>query len=178
MDCGVMRLPLGLAQTLAVSTLACCVSAPFAVSGQPESFDQRLLFDPGILASTPSIVDDVSSDGSKSQAGITELKGCAENEDPGGMITPEWGVSLPSVDIPSALKQPTGSNGMPSTEFGAIDPRVSLGNFSLGFDTSIDSKPRIPFAGDTNDTGYDTSYDPKHPHPLPFIGLSAKSALP
>ena len=97
------------------------------------------------------------------------------------MALPELRVDPWSVDVPSVVDRVVPSNPVENdvgSDARGLDPRVNLGRFSVGVETDTSANPRTPLAGDMNETGYDTSYDQKHPHPLPFIGFSAKSILP
>ncbi len=150
-----------------------------AAGEQTGNFDQRLMFDPGTLADgrfldgadTASSRRPVQAPGASSHVAIQGTD---------GVKLPDLGIEPLPVDVPRLVDRSVPSNPVSSvvrSDVKGLDPRLSLGNFSVGVETDTPVSPRIPFAGDMNETGYDTSYDPKHPHPLPFIGFSAKSIL-
>lgn len=168
------------AQALMAAALCWGLPDASAAGEQPGNFDQRLLFDPGALAQSRFLdsADQPSSRRPDAAAGENSRVAVRGAD---GLNVPELGIDPLAVDIPRIVDRPVPSNPIATglrPDANRLDPHVSLGNFSLGFETDTPVNPRIPFAGDMNETGYDTSYDPKHPHPLPFFGLSAKSILP
>ena len=152
-----------------------------AAGEQPGSFDRRLMFDPGTLAEGRFILGATGPKSSKAPARASgenaqvAIQG-ADSEALPELSTDQWSVDVPSV-VDRAVPLNPAANDAGSDSRG-LDPRLNLGRFSVGVETDTPANPRIPFAGDMNETGYDTSYDPKHPHPLPFVGFSAKSILP
>jgi hypothetical protein len=155
-------------------------SASSAMAGQPQSLEQRLLFDPAAIDrfSPPSIPSSPSA--------RPATPSSAQNDGtiwpPDAVMAPDVSAALGGLETGSGASRPL--NGPVARDGAAapsraFDSRFDLGKFSLGLETDSDFKPRTPFAGETNETGYDVTYDPKRTRPaMPFIGLSAKSHLP
>lgn len=165
---------------LMVAALSCGFPDAPAAGEPPGSFDQRLMFDPGTLAEGRFILGAAGPMSSNAPAKASGESAHVAIHEANRVVLPElrvdpWSVDVPVVDraVPSnPVENDVGSNAR------GPDPRVNLGGFSVGVETDTSANPRTPLAGDMNETGYDTSYDQKHPHPLPFIGFSAKSILP
>jgi hypothetical protein len=136
-----------------------------------ESEDQRLLFDPtslGLLAGTFS-----------PPAGKPATRSLSRPSAPGAQKKPTTAGRLSNPpahhnhDVAAGLGRSTASDEQSRAGAGSFD-RVKLGTFSIGVETETNFKPRSPSGEELTAATYDA------PHPglvVPFIGLSAKSAL-
>ncbi len=165
---------------VAVATAVLIGLSGASAVAQSMSVERRLLLDPAAIGRDPLLLGDPALPASPQASVPADAQPNAGLWAPAVVVAPDLGTGVPagppSPDLSSALGQPA---VQPSAATGALDPHLDIGRFSVGVETETKFKPRTPFAGEANATGYDTTFDPKRTHPaLPFIGLSAKSMLP
>jgi len=169
------------ARSIAAAAVLMTLAGPRALAGPPESIDQRLLFDPAGLDRSAEILGGAgpaaTGPAADPQRGAaTDLARSAAS-----LIPPEWAAGAPAGQLDpklaAGLRQPIKTE--PVAGVGQLDPRLDLGKFSVGFETETNLKRYTPSGTVAADTTDDTSHDPRRPRiPVPFIGLSAKTALP
>jgi len=145
--------------------------------------DQRLLFDPTTYDQTVGTADRGKSIPAGGAATGTER---APKDDRTAQRSPSTAAPryfdrrLPThgVDRHVLAVPKTSEGGADGPTAANARPSLSVGTFSLGFETETKYKPRTPLNPDASEMGYDTTYDPRHGVTMPFIGLSATSILP